>query len=569
MTDPGATMAVVTREALTVAQKASLAMDITAIGYDSLILSVPLGDGENALMATDQFSKCKVTLSPSRPKGVLPPQKPPLQDNATGYIRLPIKDKTEKVIFTLSIGDFIVQKGAGTIEIKLRGNDAKAEPLCIETVVKSLTLPKVQSFTASAYNVTQGNRVTLNWAIDPEGDYELTKAGDAANPLAKGRGGAGTLGRLAAGDYVLSVPSGGEKRRLRIHSYDATGFHSYVLDLAKDGSPTEILGLYAHPERGRLYALLRFGADATRAQLWSTAHGFDDDPATWQPETTKQDTIISVPLEAARRPGVIFQNRLWLLGGDCCHPDRPGSAVGYYDFQETMWHEVGDDDPRRWPGGMAERMGHAVVAVPFENRSRIWVMGGWSQNGGAFGDIWEFDGNSWNQLASTGRACLFGAAATRQAVWRFGGFTSPGGNDCEAKVQRHDKNNKIDIIDVKIADGKQYCASALFAMDEKHDTPSGIGMFYDPDTRGYRRKLFSIDYEREYNVDETDLDESDKNANSQDERTDKLSLIDILPKRDYYHIQSTVFQGAVFFRTLIPNSQYAGTHIRYFVKVGQ
>ena len=34
MTDPGATMAVVTREALTVAQKASLAIDITAIGYD-------------------------------------------------------------------------------------------------------------------------------------------------------------------------------------------------------------------------------------------------------------------------------------------------------------------------------------------------------------------------------------------------------------------------------------------------------------------------------------------------------------------------------------------------------
>ncbi len=558
MTEPSATLAVVTREPLMVAQRQSLALEITTIGYMSVMISVPLGDTESALMTKDEFNKCRLIFSPSRPKGVLEPKKSLDNNNATGFVRIPVTNLGGQLKLTISFQSILVDPHAGPVDLELRGNDPTTKPLSTVRVVKSAVLPKIQSFTASSYNVIKGNRVTLSWTIDPEGDYELINAGRPADPLTKGKGKSGSVGQLLAGDYTLKVRVGDQvvdTRRLRIHSFDATGFHSYVLNLSKDGSPTEILGLYAHPERGRLYALLGFGADATRAQLWSTAHGFDDDPATWQPETNRKGEIASVTIEAARRPGAIFQDRLWLLGGDCCHPDQPGSNVGYYDFQETVWHDVGDDDPRHWPKPMAERMGHAVVVVPFDDRPRIWVMGGWSQNGGLCNDIREFDGNAWGSepLKPTCDACLFGAAATSEAVWRVGGFASPGGAASQTGVRRYDKNNNETPVDFSIAQDMQYCASALFVFNEKTDRPCGICTFYDPVKSKYLDIAFFVNKERSYNVAPKNIDE--------------LSTEGVFLKRDYYHIQATVFQGATFFRMLRPDRKYAGSRISYLVWV--
>ena len=166
---------------------------------------------------------------------------------------------------------------------------------------------------------------------------------------------------------------------------------------------------------------------------------------------------IEVTVESARRPGVIFRDRLWLLGGDCCRPDKPGRNVQYYDFQEGEWHEVGDED-LRLPKGMARRMGHAVVTF----RDRIWVMGGWSQNGGLCNDIWEFDGNSWTKLPLACEACLFGATATAEAVWQVGGFASPGGAASKTAIKRYDKNNNATPIDFSIAKGMRYWRQALY-----------------------------------------------------------------------------------------------------------
>lgn len=557
MTDPSATMVLVTRDPLKVAQKQFLALEITTIGYVSIIISVPLGDTESALMAKEDFLNCRIVFLPSRPRGILDPTRTIDQGNTVGSVRIPVTNSGRQLNFTISFESFLVEQHAGPVDIELRGNDPTTEPLSTVQVVKSAVLPKIQSFTASSYNVIKGNRVTLSWTIDAEGDYELISAEKPADPLTKGKGKSASSGQLFAGDYTLKVRVGDQvvdTRCLRIHSFDATSFHSYGLNLSKDGSSTGILGLYAHAERGRLYALLRFGADAPRAQLWSTANGFDHDPATWQPETNRKGEVVSVTIEAARRPGVIFQDRLWLLGGDCCHPDKPGSNVGYYDFQETVWHEVGDDDPRRWPKEpkeMTERMGHAVVALPFSDR--IWVMGGWSQNGGLCNDIWEFDGNTWKELAPTCEACLFGAAATSEAVWRIGGFASPGGAASQIGVRRYDKNNNETPVDFTIAKDMQYCASTLFALDENNDRPCGIGTFYDPETNSYTDKAFFISKERSYNVSPKKIDES--------------STEGVLLKRDYYHIQAAVFQGAAFLRMLRPDNKAAGERISYLVWV--
>lgn len=556
MTAPSATIEVVTPDDLFAGQKQSLAIKITTIGYESIILSVPVGDTEKALMSIEEFKdNCRIKFSPSKPKGFADPD-----TSTVGFviIAIPARKRNEKLPLTISFESFLVEPHEGAVAIELRGNALNSEPLCVAHVGKSGTPPQIKVFKATSYNVFRGKTADLSWSIDRECDYELVendpyegKKPDA--PLKKGNGKEGNVKGLPAGNYTLKVPDGDKwiTRRLCINGYDRTGFHSYSLNLSKDGSPTEILGLYAYPEgnrgvdrpalrnrEGRLYALVRSGAASRVAQLWSTDRGFDERPETWQQVTNGQGQI-EVTVELARRPGVIFRDRLWLLGGDCCRPDKPGRNVQYYDFQEGEWHEVGDEDSRAWPKGMARRMGHAVVTF----RDRIWVMGGWSQNGGLCNDIWEFDGNSWTKLPLACEACLFGATATAEAVWQVGGFASPGGAASKTAIKRYDKNNNATPIDFSIAKGMQYCASALFALDEQTDRPCGIGAFYDPGTSSYMDRAFFIDKERNYYVAPKEID--------------TLSAQGVILDRDYYHIQATVFQGAAFFRMLRPDDKPA------------
>jgi hypothetical protein len=554
MTTPSATMKLVTPEALNAGQKQSLSIKITTIGYKSVILSTPVGGAESALMTIEEFKKCRINFAPAAPKGF-----PDLDKSTVGsvLISIPPRKQAEELTLTISFQDFLVEQHTGAVDIKLHGNDLKGPPLDVVPIVKSSTPPQIKSFTATSYSVFLGNPVELSWSIDRECDYKLVTDEKTPTTLTSGKGKEGNWAGLldGSGNYILNVQAGDQAitRRLKIHGFSATSFESYYLNLGD--KPTEILGLYAHPNRGRLYALVRFGADSV-AQLWSTDHGFDHHPETWQPVKNKLDQTIEVKVEAARRPGVIFRDRLWLLGGDCCQPDKPGRNVGYYDFQETQWHEVGDDDSRGWPKGMTQRMGHAVVAPPFKDR--IWVMGGWSQNGGLCNDIWEFDANSWTKLGLACDACLFGAAATAEAVWRVGGFASPGGAAGKTAIKRYDKDNKDIAINFSIAPGNQYCASGICAIDEEGDDLCGAGTFYNSGTKEYMNIVFFVDKERSHNFESFPL----------------LSARGVLLPRDYYHIQTTVFQGAAFFRTLRPDGKAAGDNkeaarrnISYLVRV--
>ncbi len=238
------------------------------------------------------------------------------------------------------------------------------------------------------------------------------------------------------------------------------------------------------------------------------------------------------------------------MGGDCCDPDAPGSSVGYYDFQATAWQEIGGDDPRRWPKEMAERMGHAVVALP--ERDRVWVMGGWSQNGGTCDDIWEFDGSTWTMQKARCEACLCGATATKEEVWRVGGFLDPGGK-ATATAMLYDRNNAPVEVGVKIASGRQYCASALFVLGGS-DLPSGVGTFFESASRSYKHVMFFFSKERHANIEVSTA----KGSSAQG----------VFLPHDYYHIQAAVFQGSAFLRTLRPDRNEAGSRlVSYLVRV--
>ena len=546
MSDTVAKLELITRDPLQVGQRQSLALKITTRGNDSVYVTVPLGDTAAALMSREEFGSCVIEFSQGKPRGVLDPQ--PLPDEAC--FRIPISRVGTELSFEVSLADFLVEAHPGPVAIALHPDALANPPASTATVVKWSTPPRIASFTADRYNVLSGGLVRLDWTLTEVADFELLDAGAPDRSLRTGRGTSGSWVGQGRGDFLLRALVGGEAvdtRHLRIHQFSETGFQSHELNLP-NLPDAEILGLYAHPGRGRLYALLRAGPGSESAELWSTGHGFDPDAGTWAPETNATGETITLSLDAARRPGAIFQNRLWLLGGDCCDPDAPGAAVGYYDFQETAWHEVGPTDPRGWPGAMAERMGHAVVVLPAGDR--LWVMGGWSQNGGPRGDVWSFDGRAWKPEAPRCDLCLFGAAATDGAVWRVGGFADPGGA-ADLTATRYDSDGKATAFDGVIRKG-QFCASALF-VPAGATRPSGVATVYA--TNGYRHILFSFVAERGDTVEVSEVKGP--------------SAVGVMMPRDYYHIQPAVFQGAAFFRTLVPNRDAKGSRrISYLVQVG-
>ena len=98
----------------------------------------------------------------------------------------------------------------------------------------------------------------------------------------------------------------------------------------------------------------------------------------------------------------------------------------------------------------------------------------------------------------------------------------------------------------------QYCASALFVLDPAGDQPSGIGTLYA--ASAYRHVLFFIGSERSATIQVSDVEGS--------------SAQGVLMPRDYYHIQPAVFQGAAFFRMLLPDRGAKGSLlVSYLVKV--
>jgi hypothetical protein len=318
--------------------------------------------------------------------------------------------------------------------------------------------------------------------------------------------------------------------------------------------PGGVLGLHAFD--GRLYALIR--VDDDRAELWGTAHGFD--PGAWAPERNALGETVALSVDAARRPGVILDGKLWLLGGDCCDPDRPGSGVGFYDFQATTWREIGPGDRRRWPAAMRARMGHAALPAP--HGGGIWVMGGWSQNGGLCADVWRFDGAGWERLDLTCEACLFGATTTTTspdpAAWRFGGFLEPGGGPAPTLLQAYARDG-VAAPDVRLDDDQAYCGGALFAPEPGQRLPYGVCTLYDIRRKGFRHQLVDVRFGRSYQIDWNDIGDASGSG--------------VLVARDYAHVQTTTFSGATFLRVLLPDRDWPAPgdnrarQIAYLVRV--
>ena len=138
-------------------------------------------------------------------------------------------------------------------------------------------------------------------------------------------------------------------------------------------------------------------------------------------------------------PGAFFQNAIWLVGGSQVDPTASSNEIWCYQPFEKKEHRF----IANWPA----RMGHALVV--FQNR--LWILGGLDANGNTLDDVWFCDGtNTFNQpdksilawrpavplptpiCQPSVAAFTDGAASSRkERLWLTGGADGPWGTPKE------------------------------------------------------------------------------------------------------------------------------------------
>jgi hypothetical protein len=309
------------------------------------------------------------------------------------------------------------------------------------------------------------------------------------------------------------------------------------------------MGFYIYA--GRLYALARSVTDDRSAGIWFTENGFDE----WQPVTDGNKTPITIPLAVAESPGVVFQDKLWLMGGSSCDPNSSTNAISYYDFHCNTFIddvEAKHGDSTLWPKDMGARMGHALVVSP--DGKQLWVMGGYDQSGGTKNDIWVFDGTKWQSLDQPPwePRCMFGATTTADGIWVGGGFQSTPGGKTYDDLWKWDAQRGWTEINLSLNRGtpaqifaQQYCACALQFLGDVY----AFTTYFDSDQKEFKNKISCLKF---------------GNNDWSIEPIPKVGT-DWAMGRDYYSLQAVAYNGCTFIRNLARHT--VDNNVHYFVRV--
>jgi hypothetical protein len=315
-----------------------------------------------------------------------------------------------------------------TIEWDLGEGDKKAkgaQPLDV-LVLKSGESPDILNF---AYKLTSdwtGAYARLDWETDSDSTVRIYRGHQQVSP--------GTLPAKMQGwpQDGLKVESGLEVFRL-----DATNkassrtvsrwqFVSRRAGWNREYGFGELL-CTVNDSDNTLYGVLPI--EGGKAALRKFTVGIDDlgDLA--------DDFNVVVPDTTRTSPGAFFQNAIWLVGGSQVDPAACSSEIWCYRPFEKEAHRFNAN----WPA----RMGHALVV--FQNR--LWILGGLDANGNALDDVWFYEGtDTFNQPPKAGltwtsgktlpkpicqpsvAAFTDGAGSSRkERLWLTGGVDAPWG----------------------------------------------------------------------------------------------------------------------------------------------
>lgn len=379
-----------------------------------------------------------------------------------------LKTKTE-IIFQLEgklkDPESLMSDGATCVFRKKDGSESKV------TLTKNEGDPFIASFTAEKSVLISGEKPKFSWDVVDAKKIKIYETNtDKARVERTEPQSFWTEDEGVNNDtyYTLKAfvsDKEGDSKKIPIKSFKSS-------QIASQASPFEnkkIMGFYKHPmDADKMIALIR---DKSNVLIWES-----DDGLAWQKLIADnryiafQDSIsintVNVPLEFAGSPGVVFNKRLYLIGGSRFDPNMRSNEVYFYDFTNKIkgWQKLEEN------AGFTPRMGHSCVVY----NNEIWVMGGSDKNG-ARDDCWIFSKDNWEPGAKLPRKKCMASALVIQSkddikdkkpgiIQVFGGFGDlPGVPDQTLKESYTFESGSWKSIDWKnsVSDEK-YSASSSF-----------------------------------------------------------------------------------------------------------
>lgn len=564
------------QESLTTGGKHRLSIEVNAEEDAPLFLWIPLGKGAGALMTDDEFKK----------PGMFSVAKAELEhpnaeiaaisvDGDNGKIKIELVDDNKPARFCIYTGGFETNDTPGSVTLHLKN---LARKVLADTEVEVVDAPpRIVKFESDKYCVKVNSSVNLKWKIEPPGGFELWSLAENRIIESAESGSDGDEHKVKAtgseARFRLNAKSGEkvtDTSFLTVSTFEGTAVKSepeFFEDKKLGLGCAEILGVYAHGDW--LYAVVRDRKPNNGATLWRTQRGFVSED--WKPLTKGPDgghKPIKIPVEAASRPGAVFDDKLYFMGGSSFDDNFSGTDVGYFHFETNTWVDVKPGADEAWSTKMKPRMGHGLVVSP--DGQTLWVIGGYN-DAGALDDIWIYEkGKGWRSpgtLKLPQPRCLFGVTFNGPQLWIGGGFENPGGDtfddlwyldtsEIEGGWQWRNAMGAT-LLPETAEKGQQYCGCALAAMGNAVYAFAAYSVVRGADT------LFTREFKAR--VRRFTPTGNKWQADSIYEQGDWVTSTK-LPPLDCYRLDATVYRGVIFVRRLAP-AKNKDTCIHYLVTV--
>ncbi|MGV3508139.1 MAG: Kelch repeat-containing protein [Sphingobacteriaceae bacterium] len=300
----------------------------------------------------------------------------------------------------------------------------------VEITIADDTIPAIKKFTSDRSFISLNGTVNLSWSVLNATSLSIVR--DDEKVIESG------ITTMEGGFQVRQITRNTDFK-LNAYKQDKVASFVTISIIFKQGGVVEkiddlfdlqkIMGLYTY--QNKLFALILEEEDKSQnVVLWETFDGLKwNRTSVYNSVQTFIDekNSVNVPLDFSGSPGIILNNKLYLIGGSRYDANFKSNQVYYYDFAD---HNAGwkqDKDAAFTP-----RMGHSCVL--YNNNSEIWVMGGLTDEGST-DEVYTFDGETWTLQSSRllNPICMASAIAfndinNADQIQVFGGFTDMPGN---------------------------------------------------------------------------------------------------------------------------------------------
>jgi hypothetical protein len=301
-------------------------------------------------------------------------------------------------------------------------------------IVKSVAPPAVIKFTAKQIVVASDEKTTLQWDVINSTSITINDGKKNLNiGVTDFKAEFETDSLSSDTEFTLTVINDTASPVTAALLVKVNKNSAFVPEKQQLFDGQKLMGLYQWGEK--LYALVLYdkGVSEQNVLFWESFDGLNWQKTNIYSKTpgfntnndnlTADNDVLKAPLKIrvdfAGSPGVVYNNKLYLIGGSRFDSDFRSQSVYYFDFgsPEDGWQQDID-------AGFTPRMGHACLVYNQE----IWVIGGYNDQG-ANNEVWKFDGEKWSNVSANpayalkSNRCMLSAIVNSDGyIEIYGGF---------------------------------------------------------------------------------------------------------------------------------------------------